>query len=62
MPSSTKVVGPAVARPYLWFGLNKWEGQVTREDNSQYRFISDNALGASEKFGVKSVSILAVKP
>ncbi|MEE9250134.1 MAG: methyltransferase domain-containing protein [Alphaproteobacteria bacterium] len=35
---------------------------VTREDNSQYRFISDNALGASEKFGVKSVSILAVKP
>ncbi len=50
-----------MARPYLWFGLNKWEGQVTREDNSQYRFISDNALGASEKFGVKSVSILAVK-
>ena len=35
---------------------------VTREDNPQYRFISDNALGASEKFGVKSVSILAVKP
>ncbi len=34
---------------------------VTREDNPQYRFISDNALGASEKFGVKSVSILAVK-
>lgn len=31
------------------------------EDNPAYRFISDNALGASQKFGVKSVSILAVK-
>ncbi len=35
---------------------------VKREDNPQYRFISDNALGASKKFGVKSVSILALKP
>jgi arsenite methyltransferase len=32
------------------------------EDNSAYRFISDNAQGASRKYGVKSVSILAVKP
>ncbi len=32
------------------------------QDNPQYLFISDNALGASEKFGVKSVSLLAVKP
>lgn len=34
----------------------------TVEDNPEYRFISDNAQGASRKFGVKSVSILAVKP
>lgn len=32
------------------------------EDNTAYAFISDNALGASRKYGVKSVSILAVKP
>jgi ubiquinone/menaquinone biosynthesis C-methylase UbiE len=32
------------------------------EDNPAYRFISDNARGASKKFGVKSVSLLAVKP
>lgn len=30
-------------------------------DNPTYRFISDNARGASEKFGVKSVSLLARK-
>jgi len=35
---------------------------VTVEDNPQYQFISDNAKGASKKFGVKSVSLLAVKP
>ena len=35
---------------------------VTREDNSRYRFISDNARAASEKFGVKSISLLATKP
>ena len=35
---------------------------VTREDNPRYRFISSNALGASERYGVKSVSLLAVKP
>ena len=34
----------------------------TVEDNPQYQFISDNAKGASKKFGVKSVSLLAVKP
>jgi arsenite methyltransferase len=33
----------------------------TVEDNPQYRFISDNALGATRKFGVKSVSLLAIK-
>ena len=32
------------------------------EDNPAYQFISDNARGASKKFGVKSVSLLAVKP
>jgi arsenite methyltransferase len=33
----------------------------TIEDNPAYAFISDNAKGASRKYGVKSVSILAVK-
>jgi arsenite methyltransferase len=31
------------------------------EDNPQYQFISDNAKGASKKFGVKSISLLAIK-
>ena len=31
------------------------------EDNPAYQFISDNARGASKKFGVKSISLLAVK-
>jgi hypothetical protein len=31
-------------------------------DNPQYRFISDNAQGATRKYGVKSVSLLAIKP
>lgn len=35
---------------------------VTVEDNPQYQFISDNAKGASKKFGVKSISLLATKP
>jgi arsenite methyltransferase len=35
---------------------------VSLEDNPQYQFISDNAKGASKKFGVKSISLLAVKP
>ncbi|RWL93723.1 methyltransferase domain-containing protein [Mesorhizobium sp.] len=34
----------------------------TVEDNPAYQFISENAKGASRKYGVKSVSILAVKP
>jgi arsenite methyltransferase len=34
---------------------------ATVQDNPQYQFISDNAKGASKKFGVKSVSLLAVK-
>jgi len=34
----------------------------TVQDNPQYQFISDNAKGASKKFGVKSVSLLAIKP
>ena len=37
--------------------------EVTRvENNDAYAFVSDNALGATEKFGVKSISLLAVKP
>jgi SAM-dependent methyltransferase len=35
---------------------------VEVEENPQYQFISDNAKGASRKFGVKSISLLAVKP
>src|SRR5689334_19001914 len=35
---------------------------VTIQDNPQYQFISHNAKGASKRFGVKSVSLLAVKP
>lgn len=31
------------------------------QDNPEYRFISDRAQGATKKYGVKSVSILAVK-
>ncbi len=31
------------------------------EDNPTYQFISDNARGASKKFGVKSISLLALK-
>jgi hypothetical protein len=31
------------------------------QDNPAYRFISDRAQGATRKFGVKSVSILAIK-
>ncbi len=33
----------------------------TVQDNPQYQFISGNARGASEKFGVKSISLLALK-
>ncbi len=32
------------------------------KENPSYQFISDNAQGATKKFGVKSVSILARKP
>ncbi len=31
------------------------------QHNPQYQFISDNARGASKKFGVKSISLVAVK-
>ena len=30
-------------------------------DNPQYQFISRNAQGAARKFGVKSISLVAVK-
>jgi ubiquinone/menaquinone biosynthesis C-methylase UbiE len=33
----------------------------TVERNPRYEFLSDNAKGASQKFGVKSVSLLAVR-
>lgn len=31
-------------------------------DNPEYYFLSDSAQGATESFGVKSVSVLAIKP
>ena len=34
----------------------------TRADNLEYRFLSDSARGAARKYGVKSISLLAVKP
>lgn len=34
----------------------------TIEENHEYQFISDRAKGATGKWGVKSVSILALKP
>jgi len=34
---------------------------IKMQDNPQYQFISDNAKGASKKFGVKSVSLRAHK-
>jgi len=34
----------------------------TVQDNPQYHFISDSAQGATQTFGVKSVSLLATKP
>jgi len=34
----------------------------TVQENPQYRFISDSAQGATETYGVKSVSVLATKP
>lgn len=34
----------------------------TVQDNPQYHFISDSAQGATETFGVKSISVLATKP
>ena len=33
----------------------------TVQDNPQYRFISDNAQGAARQYGVKSISLLAIK-
>ena len=50
--------------------LGRYEGaiesaglRVTAEQvNDQYRFLSDNAQGATRKFGVKSISLRADKP
>jgi SAM-dependent methyltransferase len=35
---------------------------ITTLDNPTYRFVSDSAQGASAKYGVKSISLLATKP
>ena len=34
---------------------------VQCRDNAEYHFVSNNAVGASAKYGVKSISLLAVK-
>jgi ubiquinone/menaquinone biosynthesis C-methylase UbiE len=31
------------------------------QDNCQYRFLSSNAQGAAKKYGVKSISLLAIR-
>jgi hypothetical protein len=36
--------------------------EVVTVEPMPYEFISENAIGAAEKWGVKSVSLLAVKP
>jgi SAM-dependent methyltransferase len=39
-----------------------WLEIRTLRDEPEYRFISDQAQGATEKYGVRAVSLLAVKP
>ena len=34
----------------------------TTRDNSAYRFLSGSARGATETYGIKSISVLAIKP
>jgi arsenite methyltransferase len=34
---------------------------TARKENDTYRFLSNNAQGASRKYGVRSVSLLAIK-
>lgn len=34
---------------------------IVTEDNPQYAFLSNNAQGATEKYGIKSISLLAIK-
>jgi arsenite methyltransferase len=34
---------------------------VRRRENPQYRFLSSNATGASRKYGVKSISLVATR-
>jgi arsenite methyltransferase len=64
-----------VANPELWasciggaaqedtyFALIENAGLVVREvRRNEYRFISDQAIGASSQYGVKSISVLATK-
>lgn len=35
---------------------------VSLEENAAYQFVSDSALGATRKYGVRSISLLAQKP
>ena len=52
------------AQIHSYLGMIETSGLTVAvvEDNPQYRFLSTSALGASEAYGVKSVSLLATKP
>lgn len=55
-------IGGAAQRDAYRSAIEQAGLEVRRvQDNPEYRFISDRALGATKKYGVKSVSILAVK-
>lgn len=53
--------GAAQRDAYLRFIQGAGLDVVAVRDNPEYRFISDRAMGATKKFGVKSVCVLAVK-
>jgi ubiquinone/menaquinone biosynthesis C-methylase UbiE len=56
-------IGGAAQRDNYWAMIEAAGLKVKAvEDNPAYRFISDSALGATRKYGVKSVSVLATKP
>ena len=55
-------IGGAVQRDDYRATIEAGLRVVTIEENVAYRFISDSALGATRKYGVKSISLLAQKP
>lgn len=56
-------IGGAIQRDDYRSGIESAGLRVEEiQDNPQYLFISDNAQGATRRYGVQSVSLLAVKP